>query len=115
MTEEAAPEKAEEAAPKKTTLFQGAVPYSMPNWDETKGTAKEIKKDLVNFVGDEVVEIVTQPAKATVAIVIGRIRNGINAFLAPTVSALPCEATTKKGKVCGRSPCPYPSHIEDGE
>ena len=117
--EDPTPEDTEEAAPEEPRgtirYYGGADPYALPSVQELKVAAKEIGQNVVDRVGEETVEIFTQPARATADNVMARIRNGIKAFLAPTVSALPCEATTKKGKVCGRSPCPYPSHIEDGE
>lgn len=108
-------EEPKEAAPRKTVFYKGADPYGMPNLSELKETGRGIKKDIVGFIGEEAIEIFSQPARATAHNVLTRVRDGIRAFLAPDVSAPPCEATTKKGKVCGRSPCPYPSHIEDGE
>ena len=112
--EDTAAEETEEAAPEKTAYIQSAESYKLPSLSELKEGAQEIGRDVVDRVGEETVEIFTQPARATADNVMARIRNGIRGFLAPIAAPPTCEHTTKTGNVCGRpEPCVYPSHRSD--
>ena len=84
-----------------------------PTWPEVRQTAGEIKNDVVEFIGEEVVELISAPVKDTTTEYLRRIKTGVRNFVigvkTPSTAEV-CGAVTKSGAVCGRNPCPYPSH-----